>query len=81
MPTRITDHADGILLLLQENKNRWHTRIQVAELMGRTRLTPYDIQCLELLVQMDLVYQGKEDGYSRDGYRWRYGVFDTPPTE
>ncbi len=81
MPNRMTVHAEGILILLQKNKNHWLTRSQVAGLMKRKRLTPYDILCLDLLVTLGLVYQDKEEGYSRDGYRWRYGVFDAPPTD
>jgi hypothetical protein len=78
MPTRITEHAERILAVLENVKNRWHTRSELAALMERKRLTPYDIVCLELLVKMELVQQDKEEGYSRDGYRWRYGVFDMP---
>lgn len=81
MPKRMTTHAEWILILIQNNKNRWLTRSRIAELMNRNRLTPYDIKCIEMLVELGLVYQDKEDGYSRDGYRWRYGVFDTPPIE
>ncbi|GEM_PF-2257360 len=79
MPTRMTDHAEWIFTTLEGVKNRWHTRSELAELMNRKRLTPYDILCLELLIKMELIQVDKEEGYSRDGYRWRYGIFDAPP--
>jgi hypothetical protein len=81
MPKRMTIHAEKMLAQLQAHKNRWHTRSEVAFLMKRKRLTPYDIQCLELLAEMGLIMVDKEEGYSRDGYRWLYGVFDTHPDE
>lgn len=75
-PKRITAHADKLLNGLNRRRNQWLTRSDVAVLIGKKRLTPYDIDLLELMAEQGLIRVEKEDGYSREGFRWIYGVFD-----
>lgn len=75
-PRRITAHAQKLQRALEGRRNRWHTRRKVALAIGKKRLTPYDIQLLDLLAAQGLIRATQEEGYSREGFRWLYGVFD-----
>ena len=76
---RITIQAEKLLDALGGSKNLWLTRREVAFKIGKKRLTPYDIELLELLAEQGHIAVAQEEGYSRDGYRWLYGVFDGAP--
>ena len=45
--TQLTPHARKLLAALREYENLWLSRTEIAENIGKTRLTPYDIQLLE----------------------------------
>lgn len=74
-PKRITAHGEKLLDRLRQRPNEWFTRREVAFLIDKKRLTPYDIAMLDLLVERGYICHEKEEGYSREGYRWRYGYF------
>jgi len=74
-PTRITEQAEKLRGAIEKQPNRWLTRKQVANAIGKKRLTPYDIDLLEILADRGLIKMQQEEGYSRDGYRWVYGFF------
>jgi hypothetical protein len=76
-PQRITDHAHKLLNALEKRRNQWLTRLDIAHLIGKKRLTPYDIDLLHLLAETGHIRVQQTEGYSREGYRWEYGVFDT----
>ncbi len=75
-PGRITAHGYKLLEGLERRRNQWLTRKEVALVIGKKRLTPYDIALLELLAEQGRIDIDQQEGYSRDGYRWIYGVFD-----
>ena len=75
-PSRITAHGYKLLEGLERRRNQWLTRKEVALVIGKKRLTPYDIAMLELLAEQGHIDMDQQEGYSRDGYRWIYGVFD-----
>ena len=73
---RLTAHARKLLAGLESRRNQWLTRREIAYLIGKKRLTPYDIDLLALLAEHGEIRMEQEEGYSREGYRWIYGVFD-----
>ena len=75
-PMRITPRAEKLQNALAGRKNQWFTRHDVARLVGKKRLTPHEIDLLHLLGEKGRIRIRQEEGYSRDGYRWLYGVFD-----
>lgn len=75
-PTRITAHAEKLRTVLEGSKNQWFTRSEVALLMEKRRLNPHEIDLLHLLGERGHIHIMQEEGYSRDGFRWIYGVFD-----
>lgn len=75
-PKRVTAHAEKLQRALEGSRNKWLTRLEIAHAVGKKRLTPYDIVLLEFLADQNLIRMQQEDGFSREGYRWVYGVFD-----
>ncbi|GAB4517488.1 MAG: hypothetical protein OHK0046_24120 [Anaerolineae bacterium] len=75
-PKRLTAHAEKLLNGLDKHRNQWLTRLEIARVIGKKRLTPYDIALLELLAEQNVIKMAQEEGFSREGYRWVYGVFD-----
>lgn len=45
--TQLTPHARKLLAALREYQNLWLSRTEIADYIGKNRLTPYDIQLLE----------------------------------
>lgn len=80
-PTRITAHAEKLREALRSTPNEWLTRRDIAFKVGKKRLTPYDIELLDLLAERKEIYRAQEEGFSREGFRWVYGWFDKPPPE
>lgn len=78
---QITPHGEKILAIFAAQRNRWLTRGQIASGLGKRRLTPYDITLLEIFVDAGFIQSRREEGYSREGFRWVYGLFDDPPPE
>lgn len=75
-PQRLTAHANRLLDGLEKHRNQWLTRSEVAAAIGKKRLTPYDIDMLDLLAEKGRIRVEQEEGFSREGFRWIYGVFD-----
>jgi len=73
---RITAHGIKLRDAIESRRNHWLTRKDLASLIGKKRLTPYDIDMLALLAENAQIRVKQEDGYSREGYRWVYGIFD-----
>jgi len=80
-PKRLTPHALKMEAALGRGRNQWHTRLEIARAIGKKRLTPYDIDLLDLLAEMGRIRVRQTEGYSREGYRWEYGIFDTSHVE
>lgn len=76
-PKRLTAHADKLLNGLEKHRNQWLTRREIALAISKKRLTPYDIDMLELLAEKGKIRMEQEEGFSREGFRWIYGVFDS----
>lgn len=52
--TELTPHARKLLSALREYENLWLSRTEIAENIGKNRLTPYDIQLLESFADMGI---------------------------
>lgn len=52
--TQLTPHARKLLNALREYENLWLSRTEIAENIGKNRLTPYDIQLLESFADVGL---------------------------
>lgn len=75
-PSQLTEHAHKIYQAIDQQRNQWLTRAQIAHSIGKKRLTPYDVDLLSLLIEEEMIDCQQEQGFSREGYRWVYGVFD-----
>ena len=73
---RLTPQAYKLLGVLEKRRNQWLTRLEIARGTGKKRLTPYDIDLLARLAENGRIRAQQDAGYSREGYRWLYGVFD-----
>lgn len=52
---KMTPHQLKILQMMYDSGGNWLTRSKVAKLLGKRRLTPYDIDCLKLLSDLELI--------------------------
>lgn len=52
--TQLTPHARKLLAALREYENLWLSRTEIADNIGKNRLTPYDIQLLESFVDIGI---------------------------
>lgn len=51
----LTPHQLKIVQAVYDAGGTWLTRSKVAKALGKKRLTPYDINCLKLLTDMELI--------------------------
>lgn len=51
----MTPHQLKIIQVMYDSEGDWLTRSNVAKLLGKRRLTPYDIGCLEKLTDIGLI--------------------------
>lgn len=68
----ITDHARKLLEVLQNHSGQWLNRKAIAEGVGKRRLTPYDIELLQRLVDEGLAEIGKRPNPTPIGYEYAY---------
>lgn len=52
---QLTPHQMKIIQILYDAENEWLTRAMVAKRLGKKRLTPYDINCLTMLSDKDIL--------------------------
>lgn len=71
-PERLTDHGKKILSRLRATAPNWMSRTQLAESIGKKRLTQYDVAVLELLTKMELIEANQKEGKGREGFNWEY---------
>lgn len=53
--SKLTEHQWRILEVLIQTHDQWNSRRQIANAIGKKRLIPYDIGCLQALVNMNLI--------------------------
>lgn len=71
----LTDHAKKLLAVLQDKSGEWLTRSYIAKAMKRNRLTPYDNQLLDNMVDAELL----QKRLSTHGVlHYEYKVVDPP---
>lgn len=68
----LTNHQWKLLEVLIKANARWITRRQIAQVIGKRRLIPYDIDCLRLLQERSLVDMKKIDDNTPIGYQVVY---------
>jgi predicted transcriptional regulator len=56
-----TAHQLRVVQILYDGGNKWQTRAKVAKALGKRRLTPYDINCLEMLADKGIVEKGTQE--------------------
>lgn len=52
---KFTPHQFKILQLLYDVNGEWLTRAKIAKGLGKRRLTPYDINCLTMLTEQNIL--------------------------
>lgn len=56
----LTPHQRKILQLLYDANGEWLTRATIAKRLGKKRLTPYDINCLTMLSQKNILEESTQ---------------------
>ena len=56
----LTPHQLKIVQALYDSEGKWLTRAQVARSLGKRRLTPYDINCLKMLTDKEIISTGTQ---------------------
>lgn len=51
----LTKHQVRILEVIHRVQGKWISRAKIARALGKRRLTPYDIDCLTLMVNLRLI--------------------------
>lgn len=51
----MTPHQLKIIQVMYDSEGDWLTRSKVAKLLGKRRLTPYDINCLKMLTDVGII--------------------------
>lgn len=67
---QLTPHARKLLQALKADENIWLSRSEVAEAIGKNRLTPYDIQLLESFADLGIGEARKVE--IRGTLHWQY---------
>lgn len=57
----LTAHQLRILQIVYDSGGTWLTRAKVAKALGKRRLTPYDINCLKMLVERGIIEEGTQE--------------------
>lgn len=52
---KLTPHQMKIIQIMYDAENEWLTRAMVAKRLEKRRLTPYDINCLDMLAKRDIL--------------------------
>ena len=68
--TELTPHAKKLLQSLRQYDTLWLSRSEIADHIGKKRLTPYDIQLLESFTDMGLGEARKVE--IRGTIHWQY---------
>lgn len=56
----LTPHQLKIVQAVYDGGGDWLTRAKVAKALGKRRLTPYDINCLKMLADKDIVIESTQ---------------------
>lgn len=51
----LTEHQRKILDIIYSAEQGWMSRLELAKAMGKRRLNPYDMSCLDLLAEQGLI--------------------------
>jgi predicted transcriptional regulator len=70
-PDELTPAGASLLELLRRSPDQWHTRQQIADKLGRRRITPYDLAQLDYLIEAGLI-EAHEGQRGAHGTRWEY---------
>ncbi len=71
-PIRVTSHGEKMLEVLQKASGEWLTRRQLSDALEKSRLTPYDLDMLELLKEKGLIEMNQRSITGPIGYEWIY---------
>lgn len=57
----LTPHQLRVLQIVYDGGGKWLTRAKVAKGLGKRRLTPYDINCLRMLAEKEIIEEGTQE--------------------
>lgn len=72
----LTNHQWKLLEVLIKSNATWVSRRQIAQAIGKRRLIPYDIDCLQLLEERELVDIQRVHDDTPIGYQVVYKASD-----
>jgi len=73
---RLTNHQWKLLEVLIKANVNWATRRQIAHAIGKRRLIPYDINCLQTLEEKELINIERIHDDTPIGYQVVYRISD-----
>ena len=79
-PGELTPHTKKILEALR-SAGDWLNRAQVAEALGKSRLTPYDVRMLDELAAAGTIEAVRRDKPGFIPFEWFYRALPEPPVE
>lgn len=76
MVNRATEQGQKILQALRavDDPQHWLDRSEIARLLGKKRLTQYEIALLDLLTEQGSIETRQQEGYSPLGYKWQHRI-------
>lgn len=72
----LTNHQWKLLEVLIKSNTKWVSRRHIAQAIGKRRLIPYDIDCLQMLEERELVYIQRIQDDTPIGYQVVYKASD-----
>ncbi|MEP7286941.1 MAG: hypothetical protein ABI947_14385 [Chloroflexota bacterium] len=72
--TTIAQRANEIYAIIANLGQGWHTRSDIARLMGKPHLTPFDVAALEALAENGRVIAEQHEIDSPIPVRWEYKI-------
>lgn len=73
---KVTEQSQRFLDLLSRQPSKWFTRSELARLVGKRRLNPYDVAAIELLYEQGLVERQSQEKEGILNFKWVYRAKD-----
>lgn len=70
---QLTPHAKKLFDALKDYENVWLSRSEIADAIGKNRLTPYDIQLLESFAELGIGQARKVE--IKGTIHWQYRAY------
>ncbi len=75
---RLSEQANKFLIILRQysGNDHWLSRSDIADLIGKKRLNPYEVAAIDLLAENGLIERTREQMPGPIGYQWKYRVLN-----